>query len=346
MPLILCSRYGSTNLTLSSSDAHEVSTLILSKQGSTRAWDCEAVFSKIACQHAELWDFSYIHSIVTGVLHVDLESALQKPKHDATFDAPDAYGRSPLFWAAFRGDTESVRLLLRKDASVSRLDGEHRVPLHAATQSGNVRCVETLLVAGSNVHTRYLHGDAAIHIAAWADDNPELLETIFLAGASLNAKNKNGSTPLQHTACLNHPRNGEYLLGMGADIECRDKVNDSPLFEVVRYSNTAMVEVLLRHGAKVDYANNYGQTMLHIAANWANVRTVEVLAEARLEGLGTESRDCKGRTAWEVFEARAARPDGFDDAFGKLIDRVKRLETTREIDAEEEDVFVDAVEIA
>jgi ankyrin repeat protein len=165
-----------------------------------------------------------------------------------------------------------------------------------------------------------LHGDAAIHIAAWADDNPELLETIFLAGASLNAKNKNGSTPLQHTACLSHPRNGGYLLRMGADIECRDKGNDSPLFEAVRYSDTAMVEVLLRHGAKVDYANNYGQAVLHLAANWANVRTVEVLTEARLEGLGTESRDCKGRTTWEVFEARAARPDEFYGAFGKLID--------------------------
>jgi hypothetical protein len=86
--------------------------------------------------------------------------------------------------------------------------------------------------------------------------------------------------------------------------------------------------------------------VLHLAANWANVRTVEVLAEARLEGLGTESRDCKGRTAWEVFEARAARPDGFDGASGKLIDRVKRSEIAREIDAEEEDVFVDAVEMA
>lgn len=92
-------------------------------------------------------------------------------------------------------ETQSVRLLLRKGASFSRPDGEHKVPLHAAAQSRNVRCVETLFVAGSNVHTRGLHGDAAIRIAAWADDNSELLETIFLAGASLNAKNKNGSTP-------------------------------------------------------------------------------------------------------------------------------------------------------
>lgn len=281
----------------------------------------------------------------TGVLHVDLESALQKPEHDATFDSPDSYGRSPLFWAAFRGDTESVRLLLRKGASVSRLDGEHKVPLHAAVCSGNVRCVETLLMAGSNVHIRDFHGDTAIHIAAWADDNPDLLAPIFLAGASLNAKNKIGSTPLQHAACLNHPRNGEYLLRIGADIECRDNDNNSPLLEAVRYSNTAIVEVLLHHRAKVDNVNNYDQTVLHIAANWVNVRTVEVLAEAHLEGLSTESRDCKGRTVWEVFEARAARPGGFDGAFGKLIDHVKRLEAAREIDADEEDVFADAVEM-
>lgn len=74
-------------------------------------------------------------------------------------------------------------------------------------------------MAGSSIHTRDIHGDAATHIATWGDDNEALLETISLAGASLNAENTAGSMPLQHAACLNHSQNDEYLLRMGAEIE-------------------------------------------------------------------------------------------------------------------------------
>jgi len=49
-------------------------------------------------------------------------------------------------------------------------------------------------MAGSSIHTRDIHGDAAIHIATWADDNEVLLETIFLAGASF--ENAVGATLL------------------------------------------------------------------------------------------------------------------------------------------------------
>jgi Ankyrin repeats (3 copies) len=139
---------------------------------------------------------------------------------------------------------------------------------------------------------------------------------------------------------------------MGADIECRDKDDDSPLFEAVRYSNSAMVAVLLRHGARADYSNKYGQTVLHIAAQWADVRTVELLAEARLQGLSTANRDCKGKTATEVFATRTTPPPppppppGFEDAFGKLVDQVRRSEAAEEEDGpNEQDVFVDAVEM-
>lgn len=140
-------------------------------------------------------------------------------------------------------------------------------------------------MTGSSIHTRDIHGDAATHIATWADDNEALLEIILLTGASLNAKNVVGSTPLQHAACLSHLQNGEYLLRMGAEIECRDNGDGSPLFEAVRYGNTAILEVLLRHGARVDYINRFGQTVPHIAPSWANIRAVELLMNARLEGL-------------------------------------------------------------
>jgi hypothetical protein len=132
---------------------------------------------------------------------------------------------------------------------------------------------------------------------------------------------------------------------MGAEIECRDKDDDSPLFEAIRYGNTAILEVLLRHAARVDYTNKFGQTVLHIVASWANVRAVELLMNARLEGLDTETRDCKNRTAWEVFMTRFAPPAGFASAFERLINHVRRSSAEVENEVDEKELFVDAVEV-
>lgn len=112
----------------------------------------------------------------------------------------------------------------------------------------------------------------------------------------------------------------------------------SPLFEAVCHGNTAVFEVLLRHRARVDYTNGFGQALLHIAASWAKVRAVELLMNARLSGLGVETRDCKDRTAWEVFMARFAPQAGFASAFERLIDHIAEVEN-------EVEVFVDVVEM-
>ncbi|GER42111.1 S-acyltransferase [Striga asiatica] len=70
-------------------------------------------------------------------------------KFHADFDVPDNDGRSPLHWAAYKGFSDTIRLLLFREASQGRQDKEGCTPLHWAALRGNVEACSVLAHAGS-----------------------------------------------------------------------------------------------------------------------------------------------------------------------------------------------------
>lgn len=69
-------------------------------------------------------------------------------KYHAEFDVPDNDGRSPLHWAAYKGYSDTIRLLLFRDAYQGRQDKEGCTPLHWAALRGNADACTVLLHAG------------------------------------------------------------------------------------------------------------------------------------------------------------------------------------------------------
>jgi ankyrin repeat protein len=247
-----------------------------------------------------------------------------------------------LHWAALRGDIPSVRTLLSAGANPKRQDLEGRTALLAAVQSGNVRCVEILLIARGDVHTRDAAGHDALQTAAWAKDDQLLLETILLGGAYINSSGYSGGTALQSAACLNHVRNGAYLLEMGADPEIRDINGDTPLFEVVRYDCKEFLELLIRHGVRYGNVNKLGFTVLHVAALYSSIETMDILVSAQMQGVDLLAMDLKGRTAEETFQYRVGFSEGLRVSFERLLNSVNRDPGDNEDG--DTDAFVDALE--
>jgi len=67
----------------------------------------------------------------------------------ADYNALDIEGRSPLHWAAYNGFTETVRLLLFRDACQNRQDNTGCTPLHWAVIKENVEACTLLVHAGT-----------------------------------------------------------------------------------------------------------------------------------------------------------------------------------------------------
>uniref|UniRef100_A0A7N0TBX6 S-acyltransferase n=1 Tax=Kalanchoe fedtschenkoi TaxID=63787 RepID=A0A7N0TBX6_KALFE len=69
-------------------------------------------------------------------------------KWNADPDIPDSDGRSPLYWAAYKGFADPIRLLLFLDAYRTRQDKEGCTPLHWAAIRGNLEACTVLVQAG------------------------------------------------------------------------------------------------------------------------------------------------------------------------------------------------------
>ncbi len=342
------------------SPARTVSSYILSSRGtSPLAKAYESTFFGISSSHSELWDFSYVHRVVVGIQPSDLCTALKEPSRKLEVNSLDTARRSPIFWAALRGDDDAVKILLQAGADITLQDSEGRTALHAALQSPSLRCVELLLMAGSSVHTRDKYGDTAIQIATWSHtpclpgSNVPMLEALYLAGAAVNARQYKGVSALQSAACLNRTANGAYLLSIGADPNNRDHAGDVPIFECLFYNTHEMLDLLLGcPDTTLHNINNAGQTILHFAALYADLKSMEMLISSKLYGMSLDARDCQGRTAREAFEDRTFLPDvRLRMVFDSLLDKASREANAQpddegddEDDDEEDQQFMDAFE--
>ena len=96
-------------------------------------------------------------------------------------------------------------------------------------------------------------------------DFPKAVELLLKHGASVNATNRGGQTPLHFAAGHDRLPAVRILLGANADPNAKDKDGRTPLHVSVQRGNGGVTRALLEHGADVDSASKSGVTPLKIA---------------------------------------------------------------------------------
>ncbi|XP_022111472.1 serine/threonine-protein phosphatase 6 regulatory ankyrin repeat subunit B-like isoform X2 [Acanthaster planci] len=184
-----------------------------------------------------------------------------------------------LHFAAFSGNDDAVKLILKAMPSVINERNETFTPLHIASLYDHADVVQTLAKQGNcNKDLQNCNSQTALHIAI--DKNHyQCIEALVNNGANVNIKDSGGNTSL-HLVMMKEST--QAMLRSASKEELLDIVKKKEEDGSVRNGRTnlvALITSLLKHGANIHLLNNKGENVAHFAPNSSVQSFLEELFE-------------------------------------------------------------------
>ena len=192
---------------------------------------------------------------------------------------------------------EQIQKLIDDGASVT-----DDLLILAAGFNSNPAVIEALIKAQADVNARNKDGVTPLMAAAMNNSNPAVIEALIKAKADVNAQIDGRFTPLMFAAMNNsNPAVIEALIKAKADVNARDKDGFTPLMFAARdNSNSAVIEALIKAKADVNARKKDGFTPLMAAAGFnSNPAVIEALIKAKAD---VNARNKSGKTAFDYAE--------------------------------------------
>ncbi|MFV0573002.1 MAG: ankyrin repeat domain-containing protein [Xanthomarina gelatinilytica] len=229
-------------------------------------------------------------------------------------------GRTYIFWAAYRGNSELMEYLLKNGAKTDILDDHGYSILNFAANAGtkNTKVYDLCLDNGANLQKDLTtDGANALLLAAPKDEDFKLTQYFTSKGLDVNSVDNNGNGIFNYVARTGNTQLMDKLLAKGIKGN-----NQAFLFAASggRGSNNG-VEVfkyLEQKGLNPNTANNEGVTPLHVVASRS--KDADVINYLLQKNLDVNQADHNGNTP---FLNAASRNDL--KVIQLLIDNVKDI---------------------
>jgi ankyrin repeat protein len=207
----------------------------------------------------------------------------------------DGEGNTPLLIAVLTRNPKLVDELLKLGADPNKARPDGKGPLFGAVRVGEEKITQTLLKGGAEVDAPLsmdhngvaVGGCTALYIAALLGHLPSC-KVLASSGASLEAANDLGYTPLMAAIEGDHEEVIDFFLKSGANVnpnviatmEVEGLGGAFPLYTATRKENLAVIKKLLKRGADVNRTAPNGWTSLKSAAQQGSFEIVKVLLDA------------------------------------------------------------------
>ncbi|MBS4014576.1 MAG: ankyrin repeat domain-containing protein [Bacteroidetes bacterium] len=180
----------------------------------------------------------------------------------------------------------SIFLISITALSLERVVRDNEIPIEElndmllnAVYKGNLDSVKILLQKGANANATDLRNISAL-IYAVQGGYDSIVEVLAENGADLNHKGYLRRTALFEASRFNYFHIAEYLVLKGAEINSGDIYGNTALFYAVANANFFMADMLIFYGANVNHKNNKQASPLHIASWYGQLEIAGLLIEA------------------------------------------------------------------
>jgi ankyrin repeat protein len=197
-----------------------------------------------------------------------LEKVVEAGEIDVT--TPDAYGRSPLHWAARAGRNECCSYLISIDLDKNAADAAGMTPLLHAAQNGMETTVKLLVDSGCDANSLDSNGNSAMHFAV-SKGILGMVQNLKESGVSVLLQNKSGFTPTHVSS-----QNGQLVITRylakildANDLDTANESGNTPLHIASACGFGNICKVLLECGCDASKTNRDGLKPADIATGKA-----------------------------------------------------------------------------
>lgn len=226
-------------------------------------------------------NYTMLHRIILGLSMADLEEEIRL--HPENVNKPDVMGRTPLAWAACRGDDRAIVTLLSHGAEVNTLDVQHSGVVGHAADRNYATCVRLLLEAGADPDIALAYGYKVgnpLNVATRNASNPLVLKTLLDFGADVDSSGIDGMTGLIHAARRDNTSFATLLLEYGANINATSAAGQTPLTTAVAYNSHNVLRLLLDRWFEYSECPRLtGPHLLQLVALYADIETISILTD-------------------------------------------------------------------
>lgn len=263
--------------------------------------------------------------------------------HKIDFNEVYEDGLTPLWYAAVKGRTDMVEVLLKAGANADIKDNKKKSLIMYAIENrkldiatlltganaklsleeqvfllqkgmviGDYELVKVVVRAGANVNMKFDDGLSALWIAAF-NNNKDMINVLASSGANLNIKDNSGKSVLIWAVENNRKELANLLISLGANVNLFDNDKRTALYSAVQAEKLPLVEMLVKNKAQIDLKDKNGDSPLIVAVAKGNMDIVRFLID---NGAMPNTQDKNGNSPLMV-----ALYKGYNDIVTLLTDK-------------------------